>query len=74
MLPAMNHPVWQEIVIGKKAVRTEKAAVNLLIQSSRMSYGRNPSTDNLNQIVGKIHSFFTRYESTFASEVAQISQ
>jgi hypothetical protein len=74
MLPAMNQPVWKEIVIGTKTIRTEKATVNLLIQSSRMSYGRNPSPDNRNQIVAKLHSFFTRYESTFANEIAQISQ
>jgi hypothetical protein len=74
MLLAKNHPVWKELVVGNKTVQTEKATVNLLIQSSRMSYGRNPSPDNLNQIVAKIHGFFVRYESTFTNEIAQISQ
>ena len=74
MLPAMNHPVWKEIVIGKKAIHTEKTTVSLLVQSSRMSYGRNPSPENMNEIVTKMHSFFTRYESTFAGEIVQISQ
>jgi hypothetical protein len=74
MLPAVNHPVWTEIVIGKKAMQTGKATVNLLIQSSRISYGRNPSPENLSQVVAKLHSFFTRYESTFTTEIAQISQ
>jgi hypothetical protein len=74
MLPAMNHPVWKEIIIGKKSIQTEKTTVNLLTQSSRMSYGRNPSPDNLEQIVAKIYGFFARYESTFANEIAQISE
>jgi len=69
----MNHPVWKDIVLGKKTIQTEKATVNLLTQSSRMSYGRNPSPDNLDQIISKMHSFFARYESTFNHEIAQIS-
>jgi len=39
-----------------------------------MSYGRNPSPDNLNQIIAKMHGFFSRYESTFDKEIAQISR
>jgi hypothetical protein len=74
MLLAKNHPVWKELVVGNKKVQTEKVTVNLLIQSSRMSYGRNPSPDNLNLIVAKIHGFFARYESTFTREIAQISE
>jgi hypothetical protein len=74
MLPAINHPVWKEIVMGNKAIQTEKATVNLLVQSSRMSYGRNSSPDNLNEIVGKMRGFFARYESTFDKEIAQISR
>lgn len=72
MLPAINHPVWTEIVIGKKTIQTEKTAVNLMIQSSRISYGRSPSIESLALIIAKMHSFFTRYESTFANEIAQI--
>jgi hypothetical protein len=74
MLPAINHPVWKDIVLGKKTIQTEKATVNLLTQSSRISYGRNPSPDNMEQIIDKMHGFFTRYESTFSHEIAQISQ
>ncbi|HEY1255304.1 MAG TPA: hypothetical protein VGF01_11020 [Terracidiphilus sp.] len=74
MLPALHHPVWKEIVIGKKTIQTEKATINLLTQSSRMSYGQNPCPDNLNGIVAKMYGFFARYESTFASEIAQITE
>lgn len=74
MLPALNHPVWKEIVIGKKTIQTNKAAVSILSQSARISYGRNPSPENLDRVVAKMHSFFTRYASTFSSEIAQISK
>lgn len=74
MLPDTNHPVWKQIVTGNKTVQSDKATVNLLIQSSKMSCGRNASSENLEKNIAKIHSFFTRYESSFASEIAQINQ
>ena len=59
---------------GEKRVRTSKAAINLLIQSSKMSYGRDPSPTNQDQLAAKLHSFFARYEATFTSEIEQILQ
>ena len=72
MLPDVNDPVWKQIVTGNKTVQTGKATINLLIQSSKMSYGRDPSPANLELLVAKVHSFFARYEATFTSEIEQI--
>jgi hypothetical protein len=74
MLPDVNHPAWRQVVTGERQVQSSKSAVNLLIQCSKMSYGRDPSPDNLNQLIAKLHRFFTRYETTFISEIAQIFQ
>lgn len=74
MLPEMNHPVWKQIVTGERAVQTGKATVNLLIQSSKMSCGRDSSPENLEKNIANIHSFFSRYESGFTREIAQITQ
>ncbi|MGD0800511.1 MAG: hypothetical protein ABR906_04270 [Terracidiphilus sp.] len=72
MLPDVNHPVWRQIVTGEKKMQSSKSTINLLIQSSKMSYARNPSPANLEQLIAKMYSFFTRYESTFSSEIAQL--
>jgi hypothetical protein len=74
MLPDVNHPVWKQIVTGNKAVQTGKAAINLLIQSSKMSCACDSSPVNLGKNIAKMHSFFARYESSFSSEIAQINQ
>ncbi len=72
MLPDANHQVWGKIVAGEKSVQTGNATVNLLIKSLKMSYGLDRSPANQNQLIAKLHSFFSRYESTLASEIAQI--
>jgi hypothetical protein len=74
MLADVSHPSWGQVVSGERHIQTSKAAINLLIQSSKMSYQRDPSPANLKQLVAKMHSFFTRYESTFTEEIAQIFQ
>ncbi|MGA2350343.1 MAG: hypothetical protein ABSF70_07920 [Terracidiphilus sp.] len=72
MLPDVNQPVWKNVVSGEKALRSSKATVNLLVQGSKMSYGRDPSLANVQQLIVKMHSFFTRYESSFPEEVSQL--
>jgi hypothetical protein len=74
MLPDVNHPVWRKVVSGQRALQSSKATVNLLVQSSKMSYGRDSSFVNARQLIARMHSFFTRYESTFPDEIAQLSQ
>ena len=72
MLPDIDHPVWLQIVTGKKPVQSSKATFNLLIHGNKMSYERDPSPDNVRQLIAKTHSFFTQYQSIFASEIAKI--
>jgi hypothetical protein len=73
MLPDVNHPVWKQIVTGEKKLQAGQAAISLFIQSSKMSYGRDPSSENLNHLITRMHSFFSRYENAFSREIAQIS-
>lgn len=72
MLPDLDHPVWMEIVTGRKPVKCTKATINLLIQSNKMSYERDPSPANVKKLISKTHSFLTQYEAVFAEEIAAI--
>ena len=74
MLPDVNHPVWTKVVSGQKALQSSKATVNLLVQCSKMSYGRDSSLANAKQLITKMHSFFTRYEYIFCEEISQLAQ
>jgi len=72
MIPDIHHPVWTQIVSGKKPLPSTRATLNLLIQSNKMSYQRDPSPANVDELVAKTHKFFTQYEALFAAEIAKI--
>lgn len=72
MLPAVNHPGWIQLITGKMPVQSSKATLNLLIHSNKMSYERDPSPANVKDLIAKSHTFLTKYESLFASEIAKI--
>jgi hypothetical protein len=72
MVPEASNPVWQELVTGKKTIKSSKATLNLLIQSNRMSYGRDKSPANIQLLVAKTHVFFVQFECLFGAELAQI--
>jgi hypothetical protein len=74
MLPDVNHPVWVLFVTGKKPVQCTKATINMLITNNKMSYARDPSPANVKELVVKAHSFLSKYEAMFTSEIAQILQ
>jgi hypothetical protein len=72
MLPGVNDPVWMQIVTGKKPIRSTKATINLLIQSNKMSYERDPSPLNVAGLIAKTHGLFARFRSIFGTEIEEI--
>jgi hypothetical protein len=72
MVPDVNHPCWEQFVSGKKQVRSAKATLNLMIQSNKMAFERDPSPASIRQLAEKSQRFFTQFESIFADELAQI--
>jgi len=74
MVPDVNHPVWMRIVTGSKPMKSAKATVNLMIHNNKSSYERDPSPDNVKELIAKTHKFFAQYEAIFPNEIAQICQ
>lgn len=72
MIPDIHHPVWMEIVTGKRPIQSSKATVNLLIHNNKMKYSRDQSQQNVESLIAATHEFFYRFEKLFADEVAQI--
>lgn len=72
MLPALDHPGWTELITGRKQVQSSKATFNMLVHSNQMSYERDPSPANVNDLIAKSHAFLSKYESLFTSEIARI--
>ena len=72
MLPAANHRVWSELATGKKPIRGDNLAINLLAKSNHMSFERDPSQANVEQLAAKTYKFFVQYEKMFASEFTKI--
>lgn len=74
MLPDVHHPVWAQFVTGKKRIQSNKATINMMIHSNQMSYERDGSPANVQDLVSKTHSFFAKFESIFGDEIAQMNR
>jgi hypothetical protein len=74
MVPDISHPVWMQIVTGRKPIQSSKATVNLMIHNNKSSYERDSSPENVKQMIAKTHKFFSQFEAIFPGEVNQISQ
>jgi hypothetical protein len=72
MLPAANHPIWTQIVTGKKPVTSGKLAINLFVKNNEISLARDPSQANIQQLAARAYEFFKQYEKVFASEFEKI--
>lgn len=72
MLPAATHRVWNEIATGKRPIRSENLAINLLVKKNRMSLEKDSSQANIRQLADNTHQFFVHYEKLFASEFDKI--
>ncbi len=72
MLPAANHSVWTQIATGKRSMQSEKLAINLFAKTNAMSFARDSSPANVQQLAAKTYAFFQQYEKLFASEFAKI--
>ena len=72
MLPALTHRVWSEIATGKRPIRSDNLAINLLVKSNHMSFEGDPSPANVQQLAAKTYKFFVQYEKFFAREFDKI--
>jgi hypothetical protein len=72
MIPAVDHPIWTQIVTGKKPVQTGKLAINLLAQGNKINYEKDSSPANVKLLAKRTHDFFIQYEKVFATEFAKI--
>jgi hypothetical protein len=59
-------------VTGKRSVKTDKLAINLLFQGNKMSFERDSSPANIEQLAVKTHKFFVQFEAAFGSDFARI--
>lgn len=72
MLPPAADPLWKRFVTGQVELNSDKLAISLLEKTVRVSYSMDPSPANVQVLVQKVHSFFTRYEHVFQEEFQAI--
>jgi len=72
MVPAVDHPGWARLISGERQVQSSKATFNMLVHSNVMSYQRDPSHENLTELIEKSHALLTQYESLFTREIERI--
>jgi len=72
MVPLVTHPVWGELITGKRQVPPSKVAVNMLIANVRLSYKYDPTETSKHKLAQRMHDFFQKYEKLYQVELEQI--
>jgi hypothetical protein len=72
MVPPVDDPIWARLITGEAHVRSANVAINMLLFNSRLQYQRDPSPQNLGQLVSKAHGVFAKYEKALSNELCQL--
>ena len=72
MLPAANHHVWTQIATGKRPVQSDRLAINLFVKNNKMSFEKDSSPANVQQLAARSYEFFIKYEKLFAADFEKI--
>ena len=57
-VPPTQHPVWTEILSGKRAVQFESIAIRMLVVSLRLTMQLDPGDACRNRCVGELRQLF----------------
>jgi hypothetical protein len=74
MIPPVTHPVWAQVITGKREVPPSKVAVNMLVANVRLSYKQDPTDENLRKLSTNMVEFFQKYQNLYQAELDQILQ
>lgn len=71
-IPPVTHPIWAQLITGRRECPSSKVGLNMLIANLRLSYTKDPSEANLERLVARMHEFFFRYGTHYQTELEQI--
>jgi len=72
MIPPITHPIWAQVITGKREIPPSQVGLNMLVTNLRLSYRKDPSEDSLRNLVARMHEFFTRYGAHYQNELEKI--
>jgi len=72
VIPSVTHPIWAQLITGKREFPPSKVGLNMLIANLRLSYQNDASEASLNRLVDRMHEFFARYGSHYQAELEQV--
>jgi len=72
MVPPITHPIWVQVITGKREVTTSNVGLNMLIANLRLSYRQDPSEASVRSLVLRMHEFFKKYGSYYQHELEQV--
>lgn len=73
-LPAESAAVWKRIVTGDQQLQTSMVGLQMILERTRGSLQRDPSTPNLQVCVHTLRSFFIKYQGRLGQEIVQLGQ
>jgi hypothetical protein len=71
MVPPESHPLWKDLIQGKKKIASTEVSLTMLMFNLQMKYKSNPSDANLGLLAKDAHKFFVKYENIMTPAVRQ---
>jgi hypothetical protein len=72
MLPTITHPIWKEIVLGKKQFQFRLLAAKIMMSRILLSTKNDPSPQNVDKCVNEVYEFFVKNEKIAQNDIKQM--
>jgi hypothetical protein len=72
MVPAVNHPKWKELVLGKGQYQFQSLAAKILLSRILNSVKNDMSEANISKCVKEVYEFFVKNEAIAQGDIQKI--
>jgi len=68
MLPPLSNPVWQDLVTGRKVIKSSNLAFNMHLFSLKLQYRKDPSEECVQKLAELARDFMVKFEKHLDEE------
>jgi hypothetical protein len=72
MLPPITHPIWKEIVLGKKQFQFQLLAAKIMMSRILLITKNDPSPRNVEKCINEVYEFFEKNEKIAQNDLNQM--
>lgn len=72
MVPPSSHPVWRDLITGRKTLRSDSVALNMLLYNAKLKMSRGAEPEEEIELIHRAHALFEKLEFCLQDELAQL--